>query len=238
MGGENYISSKYPEILKKCILFNNLEEGPRNLLLALFHEEKWPKNTCILNNEKFFFHVFIIISGRVKMYQVDDFGEKEITLFILSTNDIFDLFCLLDGKAHSVFYECLDDVKVLAAPMVEVRKWYNQYPAAFKTLLPYAGQQLRLLENFVSSITFTDISTRLLKLLINNATGSTGYLGNINGLSNKEIAYLIGSTRTVVNRHLQRLKKNGSIRIYRNRLEIKDLPQLIRLLEVQQQKII
>lgn len=238
MPGEDFISSKYPEIIKNCILFKAVEEGPRKLLLSLFHEEKWPKNTCILNNEKFFFNVFIIISGRVKMYQVDDFGEKEITLFILSTNDIFDLFCLLDGKEHAVFYECLDDVKVLAAPMCEVRKWYNQYPVAFKSLLPYAGKQLRLLENFVSSITFTDISTRILKLLINNANSSSKDLENINGLSNKEIAHLIGSTRTVVNRHLQRLKNNGSIKIYRNRLEIKDLTKLINLLEIQKQKLL
>ncbi len=83
MAGETLFSSKYPELLRNCILFNTLEEKPRNLLLSLFHEEKWSKHTCILNNEKFFFHCYVIISGRVKMYQVDDFGEKEITLFIL-----------------------------------------------------------------------------------------------------------------------------------------------------------
>lgn len=170
------------------------------------------------------------------MYQVDDFGEKEITIFILAKNDIFDLFCLLDGCQHDVFYECLDNVKVLAAPMDEIRKWYQQYPAAFKNLLPYAGKQLRLLENFVSAITFTDISTRILKLLINNVSSSSRDLDKINNLSNKEIAYLIGTTRTVVNRHLQRLKNNGSIKIFRNRLEIQDLSKLKRLLELQQQK--
>lgn len=237
MAGEKLLSSKYPEVIRDCIIFNTLEEGPRNLLLSLFHEEKWSKHTCILNNQKVFFHFFIIVSGRVKMYQVDDFGEKEITLFILSKNDIFDLFCLLDGNEHEVFYECLDEVKVLAAPMPEIRKWYNQYPVAFKNLLPYAGKQLRLLENFVSSITFTDISTRILKLLISNVNSNSNDLEKINDLSNKEIAFLIGSTRTVVNRHLQRLKRNGAIEISRNKLEIKDLPKLIRLLELQQQKL-
>ncbi len=172
------------------------------------------------------------------MYQVDDFGEKEITLFILSKNDVFDLFCLLDGCEHDVFYECLDNVKVLAAPMVEVKKWYNQYPVALKYLLPYAGKQLRRLENFVSDITFTDISTRILKLLISNVNSTSKDLGKINDLSNKEIAFLVGSTRTVVNRHLQRLKQNGSIKITRNKLEITDLSKLVHLLEIQQQKLI
>jgi len=171
------------------------------------------------------------------MYRVDDSGEKEITLFIFSSNDIFDLLCLLDGEPHEVFYECLDDVKVLAAPMPEIRKWYNQYPVALKNLLPYAGKQIRLLENFVSSITFTDIPTRILKLLISNVNSSSN-LEKIHDLSNKEIAFLVGSTRSVVNRHLQRLKRNGSIKISRNKLEVKDLPKLIDLLEKQKQKLI
>ncbi len=238
MTGENLLNSKYSGVIKECIIFKTLEDGPRKLLISLFHEEQWPKHTCFLNNKKFFFHFFIIVSGRVKMYQVDELGEKEITLFILSKNDIFDLFCLLDGCEHDVFYECLDDVKVLAAPMSEIRKWYRQYPGAFQNLLPYAGKQLRLLENFVSSITFTDISTRILKLLISNVNSSSKDLEKINDLSNKEIANLIGTTRTVVNRHLQRLKRNGSIKISRNKLEVKDLPKLIRLLEVQQQKLL
>ena len=172
------------------------------------------------------------------MYQVDDFGEKEITLFILSTNDFFDFFCLLDGREHEVFYECLDEVKVLAASMAEVRKWYNQFPVSHKNLLPYAGKQMRMLENFASSITFTDISTRIIKLLLENVNSASNDLEKINDLSNKEIAFLIGTTRMVVNRHLQKLQKDGAIKISRNRLEVVDLPKLKRLLELQKQKLI
>lgn len=235
MSRENVFNFKYPEVIRDCIIFNSLDDGPGNSLLSLFHDEFWPKNTCFLDNDKFNLHFYIVVSGRVKMYRVDKSGEKEITLYIFSSNEIFDLLCLLDGKAHQVFYECLDDVKVLAAPMPEIRKWYNQYPVALKNLLPYAGKQLRLMENFVSSITFTDISTRILKLLISNVNSSSN-LEKINDLSNKEIAFLVGSTRTVVNRHLQKLKKNGSIKISRNKLEIKDLPKLINLLEMQKEK--
>lgn len=230
------IRLQYPSLVKNCIIFKGLENTSITRLLSLFHEENWSKATCILNNKTLFYHFYIIISGRIKMYQVDHFGEKEVTLFILSNNDVFDLFCLLDDCEHDVYYECLDNVKVLCAPMEEVRKWYNQYPAGLKNLLPYAGMQLRMLENFVSDITFTDISTRILKLLIKNVNKEAEGLGVINNLSNKEIAYLIGSTRAVVNRHLQKLKHNGSINITRNRLEIKDLSKLIHLLEQQQKR--
>lgn len=167
------------------------------------------------------------------MYQVDALNGKELTLFLLSESDVFDLFCLLDGCEHNVYYECLDDAKVLAAPMSRLRSWLNSNPHHYKNFLPYAGTQLRMLEDTVSDMTFTDISTRLLKLILKNVNKTSKNLELINDLSNKELANLIGSTRAVVNRHLQKLKKNGSIKLSRNSMEIKDLNLLLHLLENQ-----
>lgn len=98
------------------------------------------------------------------MYQINPSG-KELTLFLLSKSDVFDIFCILDGLEHNTYYECLDDARVLAAPMEKLRDWFKKNPDFYRNLLPYAGKQLRLLETSVSSMTFTDISTRLLLLL-------------------------------------------------------------------------
>lgn len=165
------------------------------------------------------------------MYQVDEYSEKEHTLFILTKGDSFDLFCLLDGSSHPVYYECLDNIKVLAAPMQKVRQWLNQNPSNYKSFLAYAGKMMRLLENNVSALIFTDISTRLLKLFLANVNKDSKKLEFINDLSNKELANLIGSTRAVVNRHLQKLKKNGSIVTARNQVQIKNISLLLKELD-------
>lgn len=216
--------------LKDCALIKNMDDPAKESFLSLFHEEVWPKSTCILSHEKLSYHFYIILSGRIKMYQVDDLNGKEITLFLLTKCDVFDLYCLLDGHKHTVYYECLDKAKVIAAPMEDIRKWLNEHPENYKQILPYAGRQLRILENIVSDITFADISTRLLNLLVRNINEESQNLELINDLSNKEIANLIGSTRAVVNRHLQELKKNGSIKISRKSMEITNLKTLINLM--------
>ena len=164
------------------------------------------------------------------MYQVDEINGKELTLFLLTQNDVFDLYCLLDGSKHNVYYECLDDAKVLAAPMEDIRKWLKDNPEHYQQILPYAGKQLRMLEDFVSDITFADISTRLLRLLVKNVNHKSQNLELIDDLPNKEIANLIGSTRAVVNRHLQKLKQLGSIKISRKKMEVKNLKLLINML--------
>lgn len=170
------------------------------------------------------------------MYQLQESTGKEITLFLLTKGDVFDLFCFLDGFEHKIYYECLDRVKVLAIPMESLKTWLDAHPEHYKHILPYVGKQMRLLENFVSDITFTDISTRLIKLLLKNTSGNSN-LELINDLSNKEIACLIGSTGAVINRHLQKLKRNGSINTSRSRLEVKDLNALLHLLEVEKNKL-
>lgn len=225
--------TKYQSVLKNCELFSGLSRAQWMDLLKNFHEERWSQNTCILNYQKFLFHFYIIISGRIKMYNVDEFSEKEHTLFLLQNSDVFDLFCLFDGTRHKVYYECLDDTKVLAIPMERLRYWLSKNPEQYQYFLSYAGKIMRTLEKNVSQLIFTNISTRLLKLLIENVNSESKKLELINDLPNKEIANLIGSTRAVVNRHLQLLKHTGSIDISRNQLEIKDLDQLLKELEKQ-----
>ncbi|TVZ28455.1 CRP/FNR family transcriptional regulator [Gillisia sp. Hel_I_86] len=231
MGKEETSLGKYLLQLKDCELTQEMNSKSSESFFSLFHEEIWPKNSCILNQEKLFYHFYIILSGRIKMYQVDAIHGKELTLFLLTKNDVFDLSCLLDGCKHNVYYECLDDAKVLAAPMEDLRNWFKDNPEHYQKILMYAGKQLRVLENFVSDITFSDIFTRLLNLLLKNVNQNSKNLELINDLPNKEIANLIGSTRAVVNRHLQKLKQNGSLKISRKKMEIKNLKILIRLLE-------
>ncbi|MDX1543740.1 MAG: Crp/Fnr family transcriptional regulator [Christiangramia sp.] len=237
MASGNKLFDKYISILMGCELFSGMSNDHWRELLVNFHEEKWPKETCLVNHQKFLFHFYIIVSGRIKMYNVDEFSEKEHTLFLLKESDVFDLFCLMDGTKHHVYYECLDNIKVLAIPMDKLRIWLKNNPVHYQNFLSYAGKMMRMLESNVSQLIFTDISTRLLRLLVNNVNHNSKQLEHINDLPNKEIANLIGSTRAVVNRHLQRLKKNGSIKIARKQVEIKDISILLRELENQNKKL-
>ncbi|MDT0690099.1 Crp/Fnr family transcriptional regulator [Salegentibacter sp. F188] len=223
--------TRYRKSLQDCQLLSKMDDATFTSLISLFNEEKWPKNTCFVNEDKFLCKFYIILSGRVKMYQLHEFSCKEVTLFLLTKGDFIDLFCLLDGSRHMAYYESLDEVKVLAVPMKNLHEWLQKHPQYYINLLSYAGKQLRMLEDYIADVIFTDISTRLLKLLISNVNKSSNNLELINDLSNKEIAYLIGSTRAVVNRHIQKLKQNGSLHASRENLQINNLPLLIKMLE-------
>lgn len=237
MSTTDKLYQQYLSVLQRSEAFSCMQEEQWKELLQYFHEERWPKNTCILNHQKFLYHFYVILSGRIKMYNVDDSSEKEHTLFLLKKGDVFDLYCLLDGQKHDVYYECLDDIRILEIPMDEFRLWLRANPICYQNFLSYAGKMMRKLENNVSELIFTDISTRLLRLLLDNINENSNKLEHINDLPNKELAHLIGSTRAVVNRHLQKLKQNGSIKLSRNQVEIRDISILLKELNEQSKKI-
>lgn len=223
---------RYKPVLDSCEFFRNLGEEHWKELLLSFREELWTKNTCILNRKKFLFHFYIICRGRVKMYRLAENSLKEHTLFLLSKGDVFDVFCLFDGDKHRVYYECLDSTKVLAIRMDELRRWMQQQPQFYPMFLQYAAKMMRKLEKTASELIFTDLSTRLLQLILSNINERNQQLELIDNLPNKELASMVGSTRAVVNRYLQTLKKKGAIQITRNRIKIMNMDLLLKELKI------
>lgn len=222
---------KYTRILQENNLFKNITPEKLTQFVEELEEEKWPKNTCSLGNNRSLYRFFLMVSGRLKIYRSDPATGREFTLFLLKANDVFDVLCLLESQEHKVYYETLDDVVLLSIPMDRMREWLRQLPELNKTLLLYMARQLRMLEQYASDVTLTDTSTRLAKLILSNVNGSSNRLELINDLSNDELANLIGSTRAVVNRHLQEFKSDGSLRLGRKKLEINNLKVLLDRLE-------
>ncbi len=229
--------NQYLKALKENQLLKGLPEDNLTGILDELEEEKWPKNTCRVDRQKSLYHFYFIVSGRLKVYKLDTATGREFTLFILTKNDVFDLLCLLEKAEHPVFYETLDKVVLLSAPMEKMRKWVRENPEINSNMLPYLCQQLKTMEEYASNITLIDISTRLAKLILKNINSESKKLEMINDLSNEELANLIGSTRAVVNRHLQEFKNDGILSLGRQKVEIRDLKLLLERANIHSQKI-
>lgn len=225
------IGANYLDLLKENILFKDLEKERLADFLPAFQEEVWPKNTCNITKTPTLYRFYIIAEGRVKIYRVDPESAREFSLFLLQKNDIFDVLCLLENCEHKVFYETLDEATLLSVPIKIMREWIVKYPQINKSLLPYMGKQIRILEDYTSNVVLSDISSRLAKLILTNINKKSKKLELINDLSNDELANLIGSTRAVVNRHLQQFKKDGILKISRKKVEIRNLELLLKQAE-------
>jgi len=225
--------TKAYDILAASSLFGAL---PENILRTIIQETQpiHLKKTQPIDNDFGTKHLYIILSGRLKVTQIDPLTGRTIAPFLLKAGDVFDFFSLLDGKEHTVFPVPLDQIEALSIPLERAREWIYEYPEFNRAFMPYLGEKMRELERFGASVVFDDIVTRLSKLILRYASpkkvpSTNRYPVNIiHNLSDESISEMIGSVRSVVSSQINKLKEENLIFSARGQLSIKNLEGLIK----------
>ncbi len=179
-------------------------------------------------------YFYFIMSGKIKIYQLDFQTSKEQTLYMLSRGDMFDVVSLLDGQPNEYISEVLEDTKVIQVPLQDVKKMILEDENFRQYFYSYIAGQLKSMENLAVSLSFYDVYQRVLQLFARFTEVKDGKtnLRVINNLKHEDIASMVGSVRKVVNRSLQKLKKDGIIDISRKNIHIKNFQKLIDKLSI------
>jgi CRP/FNR family transcriptional regulator len=224
----------YFDALKESAHFSALSDEILHEILSMFYVETWSKGEASYHGEKTYYKTYFIVSGRIRMFQINPENGHEHTLFINTAGDLFDLICLIDGKRHDIEMEALDEITLLAAPIDVVRGWIDKHPSFNRTLLPYIAEQFREMESKATELALFDTWTRTLRLFIKHTQGDLHKteLKLINGLPHSEIAKIIGTSKNVINRHIQRLKDENILHVNRKNIEITNLQALISKLKI------
>lgn len=213
-------------LIKDFPLFRNLAPDElEKIVPELTHDTL--KKGILKNADSLTLNRFhIILSGRLKMFQYNSLSDRKYTMYILSTGDVFDVLSLLDGEKHESTIEVLENIEVLTVDITSARRWLIDYPNFNQDMFRYLAHRMRKLEEQAADIATTETSYRLAKLLIMNVVSDSNELNLINNLSHTELADLIGTTRAVLNRHLQIFKQEGIIKIERKNIGINNLKKL------------
>lgn len=221
---------KYLTVLKKSPFLKDSSMESLEELLSQMAIEQW-KTKNFKSSLEVGSTFYFIVSGKLKVYKSNPDSGREHTVFVLSKGDVFDVLSLLDSKPHDVYWEALDQLVVLKISMDQMRLWINKYPVMHKAILYYLGDRMRQLMDVATDVTLHSTLVRLAALLLKNINGKTNKLQLINNLPNDEIASLIGTTRSVVSRHIQELKRCGAISVSRKKINVKNLKILLEIAE-------
>ena len=224
--------SKAFTALRQSSLFGELDESVLHELLASFRPVTWQKSETI-DPEIGAKYCHFIVSGKLKITQVDPDTGRTIAPFLLSSGDIYDIFALLDGKEHTAFPIAMEKVVTLQLPLSEARACLHKHPEFNAQFLPYLGEMMRQLEQFNTSLVFHDTTTRLAELILRHTIPEKDpHDGHcevrlINNLSHESLAEMIGSVRSVVSTQINKLKEEGIISHKRGYLAVENLEKLI-----------
>jgi len=208
--------------------FETLDAGVLQEINDFSKHIKFKKGETLFCNGELSRYFYVIQTGKIKTYQLNLENAKEQTIFIFRAGDMFDTITLLDGEPHDVMYEAMEDTVAFEMPIRNVRYLIENNPEFNKKFFPYLAKQMRHMEELVTDISLYSTEERLVKLLLQNLDSKNLMKYNLlHGLSNTEIAKLIGTVRHVVERHLKKLKKDGLIEGKNKTLQINNANTLL-----------
>jgi CRP/FNR family cyclic AMP-dependent transcriptional regulator len=178
-------------------------------------------------------HLYAVIEGLVKIVFTSERGD-EMVLNILGPEEIFGELALLDGSPRSASVVALKSTSVFMLPRRQLLELMSVNPGLADEFLKLIGKLVRNLTEKAGDLAFLDLVGRLAKLLL-QLSAMRGHVHGIvldSGLTQTDLAGMIGASRPAVNRALQSLATRGLIALRGRTIVLLDLEALRRRSQV------
>ncbi|MGW0805809.1 Crp/Fnr family transcriptional regulator [Nonomuraea sp. NPDC002799] len=171
--------------------------------------------------------LYVLLDGLVKVVFTTEHGD-EIVLNMLSGGDTFGEMALLDGSPRSASIVTVRPAWVFVLPRARLLELMREHPGLADEFLRMLGHMVRRLTGQAADLAFLDLGGRLAKLLLQLADkhGQADGVVDLPGLTQSDLAALIGASRPAVNRALQSLVARNLIIVEGRTITLLDIAAL------------
>lgn len=184
--------------------------------------KSFPKNTVIVSEGDETDSLYVILSGRVKVYVSDDDG-KEIVLATQEAGEYFGEMVLDEGP-RSASIITLEASKFAVVPKAQFKAFLLEHPGFSIHLIEKLIRRVRVLTENVKSLALMDVYGRVARMLLELARDAGGKLVIDEKLTQQDIADRVGASREMISKILKDLADGGYITIAQKRITINRTP--------------
>jgi len=206
-------------MLSNVPLFSGLSEEEQRTIESHAVSRNYRKNTVIIEKGDESASLYVIVSGKVKVYVADDQG-KEIVLNIEGPGAHLGELALLGDSRRTASVMTLEDAKFLVITKQAFLACLSKHPGIALNLIRALVGRVRALTNNVSSLALQDVYGRVASTLMQHATEEEDGRLITDKLTQQDIANLVGSSREMVSRIFKDLKAGGYISVEGRRITI------------------
>jgi|TARA_B110000908_G_scaffold23412_1_gene26658 CRP/FNR family cyclic AMP-dependent transcriptional regulator len=192
-------------ILDSVEIFEGLTPQELEVLASSGVMRTYPKNTVIINENDLADSLYIIETGRVKVYCSDKNG-KEFIMNTLGAGDYFGELALLDDDRRSASVRTLEKASFLIIYKEEFNKVLLNQANIAATLIRNLTRRVRKLTQDVKALALQDVYGRVTTVLTTLADAREDGTSIIpEKLTQQDIADRVGASREMVARILKDL---------------------------------
>jgi len=170
----------------------------------------YPKNTVIVSEGDRSDSMYVILSGRVKVYLSDDVG-KELLLRELGPGEYFG-DVVLDDQPRSASVMTVESSKFSVITLGLFKKFLAENPEAAFEILRSCMQRIRELTRTVGNLGLMDVYGRVAQLLLDLSVDENGKRIIKGRLTQQDIASRVGCSREMISRILKDLRAGGYLK--------------------------
>ncbi|MCW9012736.1 MAG: Crp/Fnr family transcriptional regulator [Gammaproteobacteria bacterium] len=203
-------------------------EAKRNLQLSL-HLKRFNKKEALYKEGETCSHLYILLSGEVKVYKTLPNGKQQIHKLVQIPGDLIaceDLFLDIHGSSA----EALNDVSVCQLKCEDLRSSSEQHQEITSTLMQAMSRNLNSYIRHIANLGQKNALERLASYLVYlHDTHHERHLNNAylqDSLSRIELADMLGVTQRTLIRSIKQLESNSCISTNREGFLILDLKTL------------
>ena len=203
-------------MLSHVKIIKELDKAGRDELAGLMVKKVLKKNVTLISQGELSRNLFIILTGRLKVFMNDEQGNQTILAF-LNDGDYCGELSLLDGRPRSASIVTLTETEVMLLSYEHFKSFIAQHPEAAFPIMRALTATIRKLDDNISMLASQDIYGRLVHVLHKEAIDRNNQIITPR-FTHQEIAEMIGSSREMVTRILNDLRKGGYITIKEKRI--------------------
>jgi CRP/FNR family cyclic AMP-dependent transcriptional regulator len=200
------------QTLKAVPFFTMLSDTELDVVRTVATEKNYPKNAVVLTEGEMGDSLFMIQSGKVKVFIGDEEG-REITLKILGPGDFFGEMSMIDKQARSACVNTIEASVFLVLTHNAFEKCIEAAPRIGNMVMRILAQRVREADRKIGTLALMDVYGRVASTLLELAVYSNGKLVVAEKLSQQDLANMVGASREMVNRILKDLCDRGFISI-------------------------
>ena len=156
-------------MLNQVEIFHGLNDGELQALESSSSTRSFPKNTVVIHENDPADSLFVIESGKVKVYCSDKNG-KEFIMNTLGGGDYFGELALLDDDRRSASVRTMEKADFCIIYKQDFNQVLDLHPNIAKTLIRNITRRVRALTEKVKSLALQDVYGRVTKVLNSLAT--------------------------------------------------------------------
>lgn len=208
-------------MLENIIIFSELSQPELKILENHMITRTFRKNTVVINEGDEANSLYIILSGKVKVFLSNEDG-KEIIINTQGAGDHFGELALLDEAPRSASVMTTEKSSIGVISKVDFVNVLTKHPELALKLIRELTRQIRLLSENVKTLALMDVYGRVAKTLLGMVEHQDGHLVIENRPTQQDIANRIGASREMVARIMKDLVTGNYISIDGKRLVINE----------------